>query len=245
MLIEESDGPIALTRSTYPSDFPNFPPTMVEAEPQFDMPWPLISPTAVAGERWSVVPNALEFGVSERDLTSKDASAIWSLSVDNGEGLAYLGMDLSSVLTNWSLSSYIDDSNELRLTPTQIRLLVLGVSLLLVMLLVSIGMALWAVESRDERDVLVAVGASPSTLARIAAWRAGGLTFGAMLIAVPMGLVVSWAITRAAHGSIAVPWLLAALLLFAVPAIIGVGALACSGLAHKIRPVRMSTLTAD
>ena len=113
------------------------------------------------------------------------------------------------------------------------------------MLLVSIGMALWAVESRDERDVLVAVGASPATMARIAGWRAGGLTLGAVVIVVPMGLFVAWAIARAAHGAIAIPWLLAALLLFAVPAVVGLGALACSALAQRMRPVRMSTLTAD
>lgn len=113
------------------------------------------------------------------------------------------------------------------------------------LLLVSIGMALWAVESRDERDVLVAVGASPTTLARVAAWRAGGITFGAMLIAVPMGLCVAWAIARAAHGAIAVPWLLAAMLLFAMPAVIGLGALGCSACAQRVRPVRMSTLAAD
>ena len=87
--------------------------------------------------------------------------------------------------------------------------------------------------------------ASPATLARVAGWRAGGLTFGAMVIAVPMGWCVAWTIGRAAHAAIAVPWLLGGLLLFAVPAVIGVGAVACSALAQRVRPVRMSSLTTD
>ena len=241
-VIADAVGPVALTRYVYGESGPS---AMVTTEPEFDLPWPLISPKAAQAEGWSVVQNAVEFGVADHDLASEEVTALMALSVDDGEGLAYLGLEQVGTSTQWSLSSYIYDSDSFRLTSSQVRLIVLGVSLLLVMLLVSIGMALWAVESRAERDVLVAVGASPSTLARVAGWRAGGLTLGAMLIAVPMGLLVSWAITRAAHGSIAVPWLLAALLLFAVPVVIGVGALACSRLAQKIRPVRMSTLTID
>lgn len=244
-LISEAAGPVALNRYSYSSDAPGSPPTMVVAEPAFDLPWPVISPAAAESGSWAVVPNALEFGVAGHDVTSREATELWGLSVDNNEGLAYLGIDQSSVTTSWSMASYVNDDDSFHLTPAQIRMLVLGVSLLLVMLLVTIGMALWAVESRDERDVLVAVGASPSTLARVAGWRAGGLTFGAMVVAVPMGLLVSWAIARAAHGSIAVPGLMAALLLFAVPAVIGFGALACSAIAQRVRPVRMSTLTAD
>lgn len=241
-LIADADGPIAITRYKYPAPYP---PATFETEPEFDLPWPLISPAAAAGDGWTVVPNALEFGDAERDLTSKDAEALYRLSVENSEGLAYLGMEESGDSTSWSYSNIVYDDESFRLTPSQIRAAVLGVSLLLVMLLVSIGMALWAVESRDERDVLVAIGASPATMARIAGWRAGGLTLGAMVIAVPMGLFVAWAIARAAHGAIAIPWLLAALLLFAVPAVIGLGALACSALGQRLRPVRMSTLIAD
>ena len=75
--------------------------------------------------------------------------------------------------------------------------------------------------------------------------RAGGLTFAAMVVAVPMGLFVSWMVSRAAKGDIVVPWLLMALLIFAVPAVIGAGGWLGSAVAQRVRPVRMSTLTAD
>ncbi len=240
--IAGEDGPVLLIRRTY-TDLVL--PGIVAPELEVELPWPLISPLATQNEGWAVVPQAVTFGVAGHDLTQKDWDALWLLSQDSSEGLAYVGVDESGQSTTWSLSYYASSHQGFRLTAAQVRIALVVVPLLLVMLLVSIGMALWAVESRDERDVLVAVGASPATLARFAGWRAGGLTFGAMLIAVPMGLCVAWAVARAAHGFIAIPWLLGGLLLFAVPAVIGVGALACSALAQRIRPVRMSTLTAD
>jgi len=240
--IADADGPVSVTRRA-PAEGPQS--DVFAPELQFDLQWQLMSPAAAQNENWAVVPQALEFGVASQDITAADQAALWLLSADNSEGLAYLGMDASGESTSWSVATYIYSDGGFRLTASQLRAFLLAASLLLVMLLVSIGMALWAVESRDERDVLVAVGASPTTLARVAGWRAGGLTFGAMLIAVPMGVLVSWAIARAVRGSIAIPWLLAALLLFAVPAVIGLGALACSALAQRVRPVRMSTLTAD
>lgn len=241
-VVAKADGPVLFTRRGF---FDNGPKETEAPELLLDLPWPIISVSAAGADGWSVVPQAVEFGVADHDVTSKEGEALRSQSIDNSEGLAYLGMEQTGESTTWLMASYVYDDESFRLTPSQIRAAVLGISLLLVMLLVSIGMALWAVESRDERDVLVAVGASPATMARIAGWRAGGLTLGAVVIAVPMGLFVAWAIARAAHGAIAIPWLLAALLLFAVPAVVGLGALACSALAQRMRPVRMSTLTAD
>ena len=218
--------------------------TTYSSEIGFDLPWALLDPQHAEGNGWAVVPNAVEFGVAANDLSVNNARKVWELTdAVFDERLVYFGGESSGVQTSWSVANHVDE--RFRLTPTQGRLILLGVSLLLVMLLISIGMALWAVESRDERDVLVAIGASPATMVRIAGWRAGGLTLGAMLIAVPMGLVVSWAVAQAARGSVVTPWLLAGLLLSVVPVVIGVGAFACSALAQRLRPVRMSTLSLD
>ncbi|MDO8390304.1 MAG: hypothetical protein Q7V57_07430 [Actinomycetota bacterium] len=62
---------------------------------------------------------------------------------------------------------------------------------------------------------------------------------------VPAGLGISWTIARAARSEVVVPWALSGALLVAVPLVIGVGAWSCSAIAQRIRPVRMSTLTAD
>ena len=240
--IAAAGGPVLLNRWDFSEPGIS---SLYVPELQFQPWWPVISPSASEAEGWVVVPQVVMFGVTARALTVDDADSLSLLSSANSEAVAYLGLDESQPFTQWSFSN-VERSNTVRsVTSGEVRLTLVGVTLLLVMLLVSIGMALWAVESRDDRDVLVAVGASPSTMARIAGWRAGGLTFVAMVIAVPMGIGVAWAVARAAHGSIAVPWLLAALLVGAVPAVIGVGAVACSALAQRVRPVRMSTLTCD
>ncbi len=57
-----------------------------------------------------------------------------------------------------------------------IQLAVAVGSLILVLAVVAIGLSLAAAESRDERDVLLAVGASPMTLRRVAATKAWVLT---------------------------------------------------------------------
>lgn len=82
-------------------------------------------------------------------------------------------------------------------------------------------------------------------MARVAGWRAGGLTLAAMVVAVPAGLAIAWMFARAATGHVAMPWLVTPLLLLAVPLMIGVGAWALSAIAQRVRPVRMSSLTTD
>jgi putative ABC transport system permease protein len=123
----------------------------------------------------------------------------------------------------------------------------LAAALLLTLMVVAIGLSLAATESRDERDVLLAVGAPPRTMRSVAATKATLLTAGAALLAIPTGyLPVAAVITAAPNNNhVTFPWLTALGLLIAIPVIAGVAALATSALAQRIRPVHMSTLTED
>ncbi len=121
-----------------------------------------------------------------------------------------------------------------------------AVALLLALLVVAIGLSLAATESRDERDVLLAVGASPSTLRSLAAIKAVVLTVGAAALAIPTGFIPVAAILRAGtDDTIVFPWLTAAGLLFAVPAIAGLAARSASAVARRVRPTHMSNLATD
>lgn len=206
--------------------------------------WGLVAPSVAASEGWTLVPDALEFGVLDHEVTLAERQGLDELFTNDDDGLAYLDSPPVATQTSWGVSGVKDNARRVW-TANEVRGLILGTSLIVVMLLIIIGMALWAVEGRDERDVLVAVGASPAALARVAAWRSGGLTFGAMVVAVPAGVGIAWAITAAADGHIVVPWLLGVLLVAAVPLTIGLGALASSAIAQRMRPVRMSSLTTD
>lgn len=206
--------------------------------------WSLVAPAVAESEEWTMVPGAVEFGVLDHEMVFAERLALDELFSNDDEGLAYLDSPPVATSTSWGVSGTKDNGRRVW-TPNEVRGLILGTSLIVVMLLIIIGMALWAVEGRDERDVLVAVGASPAALARVAAWRSGGLTFGAMAVAVPVGVGIAWAIAEAADGHILVPWLLGGLLIVAVPLAIGLGAWASSAIAQRVRPVRMSSLTTD
>ena len=123
----------------------------------------------------------------------------------------------------------------------------LAAALLLTLMVVAIGLSLAATESRDERDVLLAVGATPRTMRSVAATKAVVLTAGAATLAIPTGFLPVLAVLKAApdDNQIAFPWLTALGLLIVIPAIAGVAALMTSATAQRIRPVHMSTLTED
>jgi hypothetical protein len=123
----------------------------------------------------------------------------------------------------------------------------LAAALLLTLMVVAIGLSLAATESRDERDVLLAVGASPRTMRGVAATKATVLTAGAAVLAIPTGFLPVAAVLAAASGDdpISFPLLTALGLLVMIPAIAGVAALLTSALAQRLRPVHMSTLAED
>jgi len=125
---------------------------------------------------------------------------------------------------------------------------------------VAIGLSLSAAESREERDVLVAVGARPSSMRRVAGAKAYLLVVAGAVLAVPTGfLPVALVIHTAsrqelinASGStivttqpVVVPWMMIGLLVGAIPVIAGVLAWVGSAVAQRLRPTRMSTLAAD
>ncbi len=120
-------------------------------------------------------------------------------------------------------------------------------ALVLTLLVVAIGLALAATDSRDERDVLVAVGSKPRTLRGLAATKAVVLTVCAAVLAIPTGFIPVAAIITAApeDDTVTFPWLTALGLLVVVPVIAGLAALATSALAQRVKPVTMSTLAFD
>ncbi len=121
----------------------------------------------------------------------------------------------------------------------------LGAVLVLTLLVVAIGLALAATESRDERDVLVAVGARPRTMRSLAGSKALVMTLTGVALAIPTGLIPAFAVTRAVGDPFQVPWLALAGLLVAVPLIAGAVAWAASTVAQRFRPVHMSNFSFD
>ena len=125
----------------------------------------------------------------------------------------------------------------------------LGV-LLITLLIVTIGLALNATEGKDERDVLVAIGARPGTLSSLSGLRAFALSAFGVLLAIPVGLVPSIVVLRASQAGEqvpegpVVPWLTIVLLL-GIPVVAYVVARVSSGVGRRLRPVHMSNFAFD
>lgn len=125
----------------------------------------------------------------------------------------------------------------------------LGV-LLITLLIVAIGLALNATEGKDERDVLVAIGARPGTLSSLSGLRAFALSAFGVLLAIPVGLVPSIVVLRASQAGEQVPegpvipWLTIVLLL-GIPVVAYVVARVSSSVGRRLRPVRMSNFAFD
>lgn len=117
------------------------------------------------------------------------------------------------------------------------------VLLVLVLLIVAIGLSLMAAEGKDERDVLLAVGAAPSTLSRLAGLRAFWLSAMGLLISVPAAVIPMAVVIKASSSTesnrVHIPWLLFALLLV-VPIVAYVVARLSSVIAQIAKPIHIS-----
>ncbi len=135
--------------------------------------------------------------------------------------------------------------------------IVVAVALLLVGLVIAIGLSLSAVESRDERDTLSVLGARPRSLRRLAAIKAAVLVVAGGLLAIPAGFVPTWLVfalsnrfddagqTETIFDQLAFPWTTALGLVVALPILVGLAAWTASAIAHRFRPVRVSTMAFD
>jgi len=186
-----------------------------------------------------------------RDVTAEQANAVASIlfggsaatvfadaspaDLGAGAGLgAEEGFGLVTPDTGWELSRRLVDA------------LAVLVALVLTLLVVAIGLSLSASEGRDERDVLVAVGAPPRTLARVAGGKALVLAATGLLLAVPTGFLPAWVVLgTVSDGEVRFPWLAVTATLVIVPAAAALAAWASSALARRLRPVQMSGATAD
>ena len=136
------------------------------------------------------------------------------------------------------------------LSVAAVRQIVLGIVVLIALLVLAMSLALSAAETRDERDVLVSLGARPATMRSVSAWKAGMLAVSGALVAIPTGFipvaVVYLAVAKPGEGAhIAFPWLTVLELVIAAPILAGLVAYAGSTIAQAVRPTRMSTFATD
>jgi putative ABC transport system permease protein len=140
--------------------------------------------------------------------------------------------------------------NSGRVSNAEVRQIVLGIVVLLALIVLAMSLALSAAETRDERDILVSLGARPSTMRAVSSWKAALLAASGAVVAIPTGFipvaVVFLAIAKPGEvAHIAFPFSTILQLVVVAPIIAAGVAYAGSTIAQAIRPTRMSTFATD
>ena len=136
------------------------------------------------------------------------------------------------------------------ISPDTVRQIILAIVVFIALIILGMSLALSAAETRDERDVLVSLGATPRTTRGIAAWKAAVLAFTGAALAIPTGFIpVAVAFHAAVHAGdtarLRFPTSTVLELLIIAPLIAALVAGLGSAIAQRVRPTQMSTFATD
>jgi putative ABC transport system permease protein len=203
----------------------------------------LITP-AKAQQLGLPIVNAGEIAVNPKPLDESQRASIDALS----PSLTFASPDADpSAPTVQILWSGPSSSG---ISPNVVRQIILAIVVLIALLVLAMSLALSAAETRDERDVLLALGAPPRTMSGVAAWKAGLLAFTAAALAIPTGFIPVACVYLAAvqpgeRAHLAFPWSTVGELLIIAPLIAAFVAAIGSSIAQRVRPTQMSTFATD
>jgi hypothetical protein len=230
---------------TYDAELiPPFPVTVVAQE---DLPLGALPRILVTAERARSLGLDQRAGVTVVRASSPLTSAQRAAVQDTIEEHRDIAID--AVQPGGSIISVSDQlfypSNGL--SPRLLEALLTAAAFMLSLFVVAVSLALAAAETRDERDVLVVVGAPPPTMRGTSGRKALLLTLLGAALAIPVGFLPVSVFTAASSQDLPLvfPWRLVLLLVVAVPVVSGLVTTACSGLALRLRPVHVSTMAFD
>jgi putative ABC transport system permease protein len=135
-------------------------------------------------------------------------------------------------------------------SPATAREIILGIVVFLTLCVLAMSLALSAAETRDERDILVSLGAKPSTMRAVSGWKSVALAVSGALLAIPTGFIPVWVVFHAVRRAndivhVAFPWFTILQLVVIAPIIAGIVAYIGSSIAQKVKPTKMSTFALD
>lgn len=195
-------------------------PTSATSVPLLGMPQLLVTSERAADLGLRQVPGDVVL-VAPGPITASQASRLRDLqrdALDQARDAAFDGPAVTTeVTTHRDLGRTTDGPVNALALQGIFAALVLAICLLV------IAMNLWlaAAESRDERDLLEVVGASPATLRRTSSHKAVLLAGLGTVLAIPLGFLPAVVVSRAMSPRLPVvfPWAITALLVVVVPAV--------------------------
>ncbi|MGB0113052.1 MAG: FtsX-like permease family protein [Ilumatobacteraceae bacterium] len=188
-----------------------------------------------------VIPVGIRF-TTDDDLTAAQRRDLDSIRfADQPNTDSWIVGDETAAYPDSGQQGFWIDYQYVSYTPSKalVQAAIAAAALVLVLIVIAIGLSLAAAESRDERNTLIAVGASPATLRRRSATTATLLAVTGGVIGVPTGLLPVWAVQRTIDTPTEVPWWSIAAVVVVIPALVGIVALIGSGLSQRLRPPRI------
>lgn len=181
-------------------------------------------------------------GRSPQPLTDFQRTALnrANLSFFSGGLFADANADTPRYLVTWE---YPNPSHQI--SPMAARWLLLAALLLVISTIVGMGLALWAAEGRQERDQLVALGATPRTIASMAAVRAWFVSVTGGLVALPLGAATLVIVAKVLGNGAPFPWITVEVILLGLPLAVSAGSMAASRIAQVVRPATGTSLSLD
>jgi putative ABC transport system permease protein len=164
------------------------------------------------GQAFVTTPGSLT--EDQRDALGDLQEDLWSMDAtvtDGGQTSSYIWMDFHRPA--WEPSR------------TLVTAGIVAVATIFSLAVVALGLALSAAETKDERDVLAAVGARPRTLRRLAGAKAAVLSATGTTIGVPLGFIPTLVVVQASQigvwdpTPVVFPWVQVGLLVVAVPVV--------------------------
>ncbi len=223
------------------------PPFPVENVPYSDFPLgfiPRILVTPSRAESLGLVPSASLIVLrTPEPLSDADRVALQNISDDYSDLILDSRRSGDEIVSpNFSVSY-----PSATLNPRLIEALLTAAALVLSLFVVAVSLALAAAETRDERDVLVVIGAPPPTMRHTSGRKAFLLTLLGAALAVPVGFLPVSVFTAASEhdAPLVFPWRVVLLLVAAVPIVSALATTAFSGITLRLRPVRISTMASD
>jgi hypothetical protein len=179
-----------------------------------------------------IVRNPTPFTDSQKASILVQQSLLFNAAATQSTFIAWEGASSSSV------------------SPTTAREIILGIVVFLTLCVLAMSLALSAAETRDERDILVSLGARPGTMRGVSAWKSTALAVSGALLAIPTGFIPVWVVFHAVarvndRVHVVFPWSTVGQLLILAPIIAGIVAYVGSGIAQAVKPTKMSTFALD
>ncbi len=205
----------------------------------------LMTRDGAAAAGLDVIPVGIRF-TSDDDLTEGQRRGLDKIQFSGSgyEDLWIVGDESADIPTNlagrtpyWVSYQWVDSQPSSTLVQTGI----VAATLMLVLIVVGIGLSLAAVESRDERNTLIAVGASPSRLRRRSATTAILLAVTGGVLAIPAGLLPVVVVNQAQTypTGLSFPWLSIVSIVVFVPVAVGAIALVGSSILQRLHPPKV------